>query len=102
MSSNRRQFMKVSVASVAALVASKVAYAQPMLEESNPQANALGYVADATKVDKAKFSKYQAGQLCNNCQLYAAKSPAAGTCSAFPGKLVAGEGWCNLWVKKAG
>lgn len=102
MTTNRRQFMKVSVASVAALATAKVAYAQPMLEESNAQAKALGYVSDFKKVDTAKFPKYKEGQLCSNCQLYAAKSDTAGTCTAFPGKLVAGEGWCNLWVKKPG
>lgn len=101
MKSNRRQFMKVSVASVAALATAKVAYAQPMVAETDAQAVALGYKADAKAVDAAKFPKFKADQNCANCQLYASKSPTAGTCSVFPGKLVAAEGWCNLWVKKA-
>jgi hypothetical protein len=102
MKSTRRQFMVVSAASVAALATAKVAYAQPMLEETNPQAVALGYVADAKNVNKAKFAKYQDGQRCDNCQLYTAKGADNGACSVFPGKLVAAAGWCNLWVKKAG
>lgn len=102
MKSTRRQFMMVSAASVAALATTKVAYAQPMLSESDAQASALGYVENAKDVDTAKFPKYKEGQLCNNCQLYSAKDDKAGACSIFPGKLVAGEGWCNLWVKKAG
>ncbi|MFW8565362.1 high-potential iron-sulfur protein [Orrella sp. 11846] len=100
MSTNRRQFMKVSAISVAALAGSKVAYAQPMVAETDPQAIALGYKTDATTVDKAKFPKYQAGQDCATCQLYTAKSDKDGTCTIFPGKMVASTGWCNLWVKR--
>ncbi|UOD49719.1 high-potential iron-sulfur protein [Orrella daihaiensis] len=102
MKSTRRQFMAVSAVSVASLVTAKVAYAQPMLGEGEPQAVALGYKEDATAVDKAKFAKYQDGQRCDNCQLYTPKDAKAGACSVFPGKLVTAAGWCNLWVKKAG
>ena len=101
MKSARRQFMMVSAASVAALATSKIAYAQPMIAETEPQAVALGYKHNVKDVDKAKFPKYKPGQLCNNCQLYTAKSDKDGLCTIFPGKLVAGEGWCNLWIKKA-
>jgi hypothetical protein len=102
MKSTRRQFMMVSAVSVASLATAKVAYAQPMLAETDAQAVALGYVEDIKDVNKAKFPKYADGQLCSNCQLYTAKSDVAGLCSIFPGKLVAGPGWCNLWIKKAG
>ena len=94
--------MVVSAVSVAGLVANKVAYAQPMIAETDAQAVALGYKHDAKQVDKAKFPKYVEGQLCSNCQLYTAKGPKDGLCTIFPGKLVAADGWCNLWVKKAG
>jgi len=112
MQSSRRQFMIYSTAGLASLTVASQAQAQAMLGESEPTAVALGYYADATKVDKAKWAKYADGQLCSNakyadgqlcsnCQLYASKSADAGTCSIFPGKLVAGPGWCNAWIKKA-
>jgi len=73
-----------------------------MLAETDPQAVALGYKADATKVDKAKFPKYAAGQACANCTLFQGKpTDAAGVCPIFAGKQVAGKGWCNSYVKKA-
>jgi len=80
-----------------------VAHAQAaMVSESDPQAKSLGYLADATKVDKAKFPKYAAGQLCSNCALYKGKATdAAGGCGIFPGKQVAGKGWCSAYAKKA-
>lgn len=53
-----------------------------MVAETYPQAAALGYKADASKVDKAKFPEYAAGQVCDNCALYQGKAG----CSLFAGK----------------
>ena len=77
------------------------ARAQAKLDEKDPQAVALGYVADATKTDTKKFPKYAAGQVCTNCALYQGKaSDALGGCPLFAGKQVAGKGWCSAWAKK--
>jgi len=46
-----------AAASGLALGAVSVVNAQAMLAESEPQATALGYKADATKVEKAKQPK---------------------------------------------
>ena len=73
-----------------------------MVAETDPQAKALGYVADASKADKAKFKNYAPGQFCNNCALYQGKpTDAAAGCPLFAGKQVAGKGWCSAWAKKA-
>jgi hypothetical protein len=98
---SRRVFMMQSIVGGAALGTLLQARAQAMLAETDPQAVALGYKADATKVDKAKQPKYAAGQLCSNCALYQSKAGAvAGGCPLFGAKQVAGKGWCNAWVKK--
>ena len=98
---NRRVFMLQSLVGCAAAGGALQAHAQSMLDEKNPQAVALGYKADATKVDKTKQPKYAAGQLCTNCALFqGAATAAAGGCPLFAGKQVAGKGWCNAWVKK--
>jgi hypothetical protein len=74
----------------------------PMVDEKDPQAVALGYVADASKVDKAKHAKFEANQACANCQLYqGAADSQAGGCALFPGKQVAAKGWCSGYTKKA-
>jgi High potential iron-sulfur protein len=63
---------------------------------------ALGYVADAKRVDTKKFPKFAAGQVCSNCSLWQGKpADKAAACALFPGKQVAGLGWCSAWVKKA-
>lgn len=75
--------------------------ALPMLDEGDPVAAALGYVADAARVDTAKHGNFVAGSLCSNCNLYSgAAGAAAGPCSLFPGKSVSAAGWCASYVKK--
>jgi hypothetical protein len=100
MNNTRRTFMMTVAASGAAI--SLGAHAQAMVDEKNPQAAALGYVADTTKDDAKKYPKHTASQLCNNCALYQGKATdAAGGCPLFAGKQVAGKGWCSAWAKKA-
>ena len=100
MTNTRRTFLMTLAASGAALSAG--AQAQAKLDEKDPQAVALGYVADATKADAKKFTKYAAGQNCANCALYQGKAgDAMGNCPLFAGKQVAAKGWCSAWAKKA-
>ena len=99
MNNTRRTFLMTLAASGATLAST--AHAQAMLDEKDPQAVALGYVADATKTDTKKFPKYAAGQVCSNCALFQGKAAdAAGGCPLFAGKQVAGKGWCSAWAKK--
>ncbi len=92
--------MQVAVASTA-VIASQ-AMAQSMVDAKDPQAVALGYAADTTKVDAKKYPKHAAVQKCTNCSLYAGKpTDASAGCPLFAGKLVAGNGWCTAYVKKA-
>jgi hypothetical protein len=96
---NRRQFLSSSAALVALsptlLLSSRsvVAADVPKVDPNDPQAKALSYVHESPKPDN----------ICANCQLYqAAADTAWGPCAIFPGKQVAGKGWCSAWVKKAG
>jgi hypothetical protein len=109
----RRDFLKAgSLAVVSAAIAGSVGDAAAQgakaaaqgakVEEKDTQAQSLGYKHDATKVDKAKFAKYQAGQTCGNCALYQGKpADAWGACPIFQGKQVSAKGWCSAYVKKA-
>jgi hypothetical protein len=101
MTSRREFFINISLMGTA--VAGGHVFAQAAnLSESDPQASALGYKADTTKVDKAKNPKHAATQACKNCQLYQGKpTDAAGGCPLFAGKQVAANGWCTAYNKKA-
>jgi High potential iron-sulfur protein len=95
----RRVFLMTLAASGATIATG--AQAQAMVDEKDAQAAALGYVADAKRVDAKKFPKYAAGQVCSNCALYQGKpTDKAGGCPLFGTKQVAGPGWCSAWAKK--
>jgi len=103
MKSSRRTFLITSLGAASALALSRQALADaPKVTESDPTAQALGYKEDATKVDKAKYAKYKAGEQCNNCSFYQGKATDAyGPCPMFGGKQVNAKGWCSAWAKKA-
>jgi High potential iron-sulfur protein len=101
---SRRAFVMSIVAGSSALAASRVhaQAAAAKLDEADAQAVALGYKADASKVDKAKYPQRVATQLCGGCNFYQGKpSDAMAPCQLFSGKQVAGKGWCTAFAKKA-
>lgn len=78
-----------------------------LLDENSPQAKALNYKADSSKiVDKTLMTERQGvqfkSQKCSNCGLYTGKpGEKQGPCAVFPGKMVSSNGWCTSWNKKA-
>jgi hypothetical protein len=98
-----RRFI-LQIAGVTAGTCLASAYAQPAaaVSEKDPQAQALGYVTDAKRADKARFPKYAPPQRCAICQLYqGAATAATAPCAIFGGKLVAGPGWCSAYTPRA-
>jgi hypothetical protein len=96
---SRRVFM-ITLASCGAAIATG-ANAQAMVDEKDAQAGALGYAAEASRVDSKKYAKYAASQNCANCALYQGKAgDKAGSCPLFAGKQVSAAGWCSAWAKK--
>ncbi len=74
----------------------------PNLELGNATAKALGYVEDASKVDKAKYPTHTAEQICANCALMQGDAKnVRNPCTLFPGRSVASKGWCASFAKKA-
>ncbi|WP_325099777.1 high-potential iron-sulfur protein [Paraburkholderia madseniana] len=70
--------------------------------ESDTNAQALGYRTDATRVDRGRLPKYQAGQTCASCQFFQGKAGyATGPCQVFAGKLVNAKGLCSSHVTNA-
>ena len=99
--SQRRRFIKLSLAGLAVPLGGALAgtaSAADVVSETNPQAAALGYKADATKATARKDAKAD----CSNCNFYSGKAGAAnGPCQLFAGNLVQAKGWCTAWAKKA-
>jgi len=102
----RRTFLRGGISGVVAIAIAR--YESPAdaqaakVSETDPQAQALGYKQDTTKVDKAKYPNHAVTQKCGNCQLFQGKAGDAwGGCPLFPGKQVSSNGWCSSYVKKA-
>ena len=101
----RRQFIQLSVVAAAGCLAcpGNEANAQdmPKIEESDPIAQSLKYVHDASNVDPAQRANPAAEQNCVNCALVqGADGDAWRPCQIFPGKLVNAKGWCSVWAPK--
>jgi High potential iron-sulfur protein len=99
MKPSRRQFLMLGVSVSSSLVLCRGAFAAAnTLSEADPKAQAVGYTEDASKVDKAKFPAYAAGQTCANCSLFQGKATDAyGGCTLFGDKQVAARGWCSSY-----
>ncbi len=74
--------------------------AEPVrLDEKDPAAVALAYVANAAGIDAKKHPEFVAGSTCENClQLQGSACDNYRPCSLFPGKLVSVSGWCKGWT----
>ncbi len=104
--SRRRFFGQLAAAGVGVavvLITTEKASAQtlPELSEGDPTAAALGYKADSSKVDAAKYPNHRPEQICAGCNL--AQGKAADEllpCAIFPGKSVRNKGWCAAFVPK--
>ena len=88
---SRRAILKglVSIPVLATAAFHSTSYAA-MVAADDPTAKALGYTAKSAT----------AGQTCVNCALYQGGTAASGPCPIFPGKDVAGAGWCKSWAAK--
>jgi High potential iron-sulfur protein len=105
----RRTLLKSALLGLAAIPASAMigeamAGAPPALvpiDGNDPAAKALGYAADSSKVDAKANPTHKPEQKCVTCVQFQGKAgDARGGCNLFPGKSVAGEGWCKVWALK--
>jgi hypothetical protein len=71
------------------------------LQESDPEATAVAYTLDNTKVDKARFPKRQAGDRCGTCKAFIGKPGNEwGECALIDDKAVNSNAWCSSFVLK--
>ena len=110
---NRRQFLQISLATMALplfgkILGQSVFAAAGLIPETDPTAQALSYMHDATKVPASKrvdkMGVAGKDQTCLNCSFYTAAADLngekVGKCTLLPAGLVKSKGWCAGWAKK--
>jgi|GEM_PF-621789 len=84
--------------------------ALPWVKPGAGMAASVNYVEQKSEVkdEKLKTARQEVpfkDQKCSNCMLYSKvgdkDKKTAGKCTIFAGQLVAAEGWCTTWAKKA-
>jgi hypothetical protein len=102
---SRRTFIRTLAVAIPAGTVALQTQAQgadlPQLDPADPVAMALVYVHDAADVDKSNplAARFEVGQTCDNCaQIQGNDGDEWRPCGIFPGKSVAGKGWCSVWV----
>lgn len=69
---------------------------QERVSEDDPTAVQLKYKHDATASERPSDD-----QFCHNCTYFKGSADQEwAPCDLFPGKAVAGNGWCNVWTLK--
>lgn len=70
------------------------------LDEKEPLARSIGYVANSRAVDAKAYPTYRRGQSCATCALIDFGTGRLRGCSLVPGRLVESVGWCRAWKLK--
>ena len=102
-SKGRRALLKqgalCAVGVAGGLVAGRVPAQQgERVEESEPLAQQLMYVHDATQ---APADVRGENEFCHNCQYFQSQEQTGfGPCVIFGNRSVSAEGWCNVWVAR--
>src|SRR5690242_10647025 len=102
---SRRALLKTAALGAAAalvrgeLRAQAPAQATAKVDPSDPLAQALHYVEDASKAPKDL--RTDATHFCHNCQFFQGEQTApTAPCQILTSKLVPSQGWCMSWVMK--
>lgn len=68
-----------------------------LLEENEPAARSVGYIANSRKVDLKANPGYKRSQTCATCAYIAFGTGKQRACSVISNRLVESAGWCKLW-----
>jgi hypothetical protein len=102
----RRDFLKCALASAVLIPALRETDAMAAdltpLDPTDPVAQSLGFVQDASKVVANLNATFKPGQRCGGCMQYRGNpSDATAGCSIYSGHSVPSGGWCRAFAQRA-
>jgi hypothetical protein len=68
-----------------------------LLDEKEPAAKSIGYVANSRTVDPKVYPSYKRSQTCATCAFIKFGTGRQRACSVVADRLVESAGWCKLW-----
>jgi hypothetical protein len=103
---DRRDILKrvlVSAVVLPALRGIQVRAAElPPLDLTDPIAQSLDFVMDASKLVVSTSSSFKPGQHCGLCMQFQGKpSDARAGCSVYAGRSVPSTGWCRAFAQRS-
>jgi hypothetical protein len=102
----RREFLQCALAS-AAVIPTLIAVGAradslPLLDPTDPVAQSLGFVLDASKVAANDNPTFKPGQHCGVCMQFQGKtSDTTAGCGIYAGHSVPARGWCRAFAQRA-
>ena len=101
MEPKRRDLLQAGAGLVVLAFAPRGLAAMPVLEETHPDAVALNYVADASKVNREAHPEFVPGNRCAGCFFFHGRGAAAtAPCTVFAGYRVNANGWCREFKER--
>jgi hypothetical protein len=102
----RRDFLKYALASAVIVPALTTTDADaaglPQLDPTDPVAQSLGFVPDASKIVANASPTFKPGQHCGVCMQYQGKATdSTADCGIFAGHSVPSSGWCMAFAQRA-
>ena len=98
----RRVWVEGVLAAGALFAANARADQSAPLDPDAPDAKALGFQADASKVTVEANPTFKPGQQCGSCsQFKPLDGNATGACAIFGGRRVPTAAWCRVWTARS-
>lgn len=97
----RRTLLKAAAGAITLLVAPRAVARLPLLTGSEPDAIALEFVTDATRLHPSLQPRYTPGARCAACFFYQGRrSTEDAPCTVFAGYRVPATGWCREFAPR--
>jgi len=101
MNPKRREVLQAGAAFATLAFAPRGEAGMPVLEETHPDAVALEYVADASRVNREAHPEFVPGNRCARCFFFHGRGAAAtAPCTVFGGFRVSANGWCREFKER--
>jgi hypothetical protein len=97
----RRALLQAAAGALALVALPKALARRPLLTGVEPDAVALEFVPDATRIDPAAQPRFKQGSRCSRCYFFQGRTSSNDApCTVFAGYRVPASGWCREFAPR--